>query len=59
MAKILDIQEIYDSITEPSPDWSLVQGDKGQFIIFESGAEKYRNHRGKYPTDTAFKGNIE
>lgn len=29
------------------------------FIIFESGAAKYRNHGGKHPTDTAYYFNIE
>ncbi len=48
-----------EAITAPPMAEGIVQGDKGQYIIFESGAEKYRNHRGKYPTDTAFKGNIE
>ena len=29
------------------------------YIIFESGAAKYRNHGGKYPTDTAYYFNVE
>jgi len=48
-----------ETIIAPPMAEGIVQGDKGQLIIFESGAEKYRNHRGKYPTDTAFKVNIE
>ncbi len=48
-----------ETITAPPMAEGIVQGEKGQYIIFESGAEKYRSHRGKYPTDTAFKGNIE
>ena len=48
-----------ETIIAPPMAEGITQGEKGQYIIFESGAEKYRNHRGKYPTDTAFKGNIE
>lgn len=48
-----------ETITAPPMAEGIVQGEKGQYIIFESGAAKYRNHRGKYPTDTAFIGNIE
>ncbi len=48
-----------ETIIAPPMAEGIVQGEKGQLIIFESGAEKYRSHRGKYPTDTAFKGNIE
>ncbi len=48
-----------ETIIAPPMAEGIVQGEKGQYIIFESGAEKYRNHRGKYPTDTSFKSNIE
>lgn len=48
-----------ETIIAPPMAEGITQGEKGQYIIFESGAEKYRNHRGKYPTDTAFKANIE
>lgn len=48
-----------ETLTAPPMAEGIIQGENGQYIIFESGAEKYRNHRGKYPTDTAFKGNIE
>ncbi len=48
-----------ETIIAPPMAEGIVQSENGQYIIFESGAEKYRNHRGKYPTDTAFKGNIE
>ncbi len=48
-----------ETIIAPPMAEGIVQAENGQYIIFESGAEKYRNHRGKYPTDTAFKGNIE
>ena len=48
-----------ETIIAPPMAEGIIQGEKGQYIIFESGAEKYRSHRGKYPTDTAFKGNIE
>lgn len=48
-----------ETIIAPPMAEGIAQGEKGQYIIFESGAEKYRNHRGKYPTDTAFKANIE
>lgn len=48
-----------ETIIAPPMAEGISQGENGQYIIFESGAEKYRNHRGKYPTDTAFKANIE
>lgn len=48
-----------ETIIAPPMAEGIVQVDSSQYIVFESGAEKYRNHRGKYPTDTAFKGNIE
>lgn len=48
-----------ETIIAPPMAEGITQGEKGQYIIFESGAEKYRQHRGKYPTDTAFKANIE
>ena len=48
-----------ETIIAPPMAEGITQGEKGQYIIFESGAEKYRNHRGKYPTDTAFIANIE
>lgn len=48
-----------ETIIAPPMAEGITQGKNGQYIIFESGAEKYRNHRGKYPTDTAFKANIE
>lgn len=47
------------TIVAPPMAEGIVQVDSSQYITFESGAEKYRNHRGKYPTDTAFKGTIE
>lgn len=47
------------TIIAPPMAEGITQGKNGQYIIFESGAEKYRSHRGKYPTDTAFKANIE
>lgn len=48
-----------ETVTAPPMAEGITQGKNGQYIIFESGAEKYRQHRGKYPTDTAFKANIE
>ena len=48
-----------ETIIAPPMAEGIAQGEKGQYIMFESGAEKYRNHRGKYPTDTAFKSMIE
>ena len=47
------------TITAPPMAEGIARGEKGLFLIFESGAAKYRNHRGKYPTDTVFKANIE
>ena len=48
-----------ETIIAPPMAEGITQGGKAQYIIFESGATKYRNHRGKYPTDTAFKSMIE
>lgn len=48
-----------ETIIAPPMAEGITQGESGQYVIFESGAEKYRNHRGKYPTDTAFKAIIE
>ncbi len=48
-----------ETIIAPPMAEGITQVENGQYTIFESGAEKYRNHRGKYPTDTAFKTNIE
>ena len=48
-----------ETIIAPPMAEGITESENGQYIIFESGAEKYRNHRGKYTTDTAFKGNIE
>ncbi len=48
-----------ETIIAPPMAEGITQGENGQYLIFESGAEKYRNHRGKYPTDTAFKADIE
>ncbi len=48
-----------ETIIAPPMAEGIIQTEKGQYIIFESGATKYRNHRGKYPTDTAFKAIIE
>ena len=48
-----------DEITAPPMAEGITSVDNYVFMIFESGADKYRAHRGKYPTDTAFKGIIE
>lgn len=48
-----------ETIIAPPMAEGIGVGNKEQYIIFESGAEKYRNHGGKHPTDTAFKANIE
>jgi len=48
-----------ETIIAPPMAEGITQGGKAQYIVFESGAAKYRNHRGKYPTDTAFKAIIE
>ena len=37
----------------------MTQSKYGVTLIFESGAEKYRQHRGKFPVDTAYIANIE
>lgn len=46
-------------ITLPPMSEGLTSFGDEVYLIFESGAEKYRNHFGKYPTDTAFKAVIE
>ena len=48
-----------DEFTAPPMAEGITSVDNYMFMIFESGADKYRAHRGKYPTDTAFKGIIE
>ncbi len=48
-----------ETIIAPPMAEGIVQVDSSQYIIFESGAEKYRNHQGKYPTDTAYKSMLE
>ena len=45
-------------IAPPMTEGITSDGDE-LCIIFESGAEKYRNHRGKYPLDNAYKAIIE
>ncbi|MGN1315658.1 MAG: hypothetical protein ACI4VW_01205 [Acutalibacteraceae bacterium] len=47
------------TVTAPPMAEGITRAEKGILLIFESGASKYRNHRGKYPTDTAFNANIE
>lgn len=37
----------------------MTQSKYGVTLIFESGAEKYRQHRGKLPVDTTYIANIE
>ena len=37
----------------------MTQSKYGVTLIFESGAEKYRQHRGKFPVDTTYIANIE
>ncbi len=46
-------------ITAPPMAEGMAIHPNGIYIIFESGAKKYRNHRGKNPVDTAFTTNIE
>lgn len=46
-------------VTLPPMSEGLASFGDEVYLIFESGAEKYRNHFGKYPTDTAFKAIIE
>lgn len=48
-----------ETIIAPPMAEGVVQTTDGLYLIFESGAAKYRNHRGKYPIDTAYKANIE
>ena len=48
-----------ETIIAPPMAEGITQGEKGQYIIFEAGAEKYRQHGGRHTTDTAFKANIE
>lgn len=46
-------------ITAPPMAEGLAEHSNGIFIVFESGAAKYRNGNGKYPVDTLFITNIE
>lgn len=46
-------------ITAPPMAEGITTADGNVYLIFESGAAKYRSHRGKYPLDTSFKATIE
>ncbi len=50
---------LYKKITLPPMAEGITEGIDGFYILFESGAEKYRNHRGKYPVDTVYKTDFE
>ena len=47
-----------DMVAPPMAE-GLAEHPDGIYIIFESGAAKYRNGNGKYPVDTAFVTTIE
>ncbi len=52
-------ENLTQKITALPMSEGMTQSKYGVTLIFESGAEKYRQHRGKYPVDTAFIGDIE
>lgn len=48
-----------NKIIAPPMAEGMAEHPDGIYIIFESGAAKYRNANGKFPVDTAFKTTIE
>lgn len=46
-------------ITAPPMAEGITKAHDGLYMLFESGAAKYRSHRGKYPLDTSYKTTIE
>ena len=48
-----------NKIIAPPMAEGLAEHPDGIYIVFESGAAKYRNGNGKHPVDTAFKTTIE
>ncbi len=52
-------ENLVKTITALPMSEGMTQSKYGVTLIFESGAEKYRQHGGKYPVDTAFIANIE
>ena len=46
-------------IVAPPMSEGMATNNDGIYLIFESGAERYRSRRGKHPTDTIFVSNIE
>lgn len=52
-------ENLVQKITALPMSEGMTQSKYGVTMIFESGAEKYRQHRGKYPVDTAYVGDIE
>ncbi len=52
-------ENLVQKITALPMSEGMTQSKYGVTMIFESGAEKYRQHRGKYPVDTAYVGDVE
>ncbi|MGN0527172.1 MAG: hypothetical protein ACI4IF_07015 [Acutalibacteraceae bacterium] len=48
-----------ETITAPPMTEGICTADGKLVLLFESGASKYRQHGGKYPSDTVFTSNIE
>ena len=52
-------ENLVSTITALPMAEGMTQSKYGVTMIFESGAEKYRQHRGKFPTDSAYIADIE
>lgn len=48
-----------EKIIAPPMIEGATEGNDGIYVVFESGASKYRSHRGKNPTDMVYKSTIE
>lgn len=48
-----------ETITGLPMSEGMTQNHNGVTVIFESGAEKYRQHRGKFPVDRAYTADID
>ena len=52
-------ENLLKAITALPMSEGMTQSKYGVTLVFESGAEKYRQHRGKHPVDTVYTGDIE
>lgn len=52
-------EQLYETLIAPPMAEGITSDGDTLCMIFESGASKYRSHRGKYPVETAYKAVIE